>query len=174
MRNVILILVTAFAGPCNQGQSIGKKLIAQEPLDSADVTAMAVFDTVAHRLDMGTVSVDTTVVLSDSLLYSIMMIGDITGVNALFYLLSFDWARDRPIDVVYLHDAPDIEQSVRRYTWVDHVIWRTGEIGTIEYDCRVTRPGTMHERTSMQATGRRFWRVSLAGRITGGELIPEK
>lgn len=173
MRSLILIAST-FTIVASQGQSIERRLIAQESLDSVSVSALTVFDTLAYRLDLRTASVDTTVVQSDSVLYSIVMIGDVAGVNALFYLMSFDRVRERPIDLVYLHDAPDIEQSVKRYRWIDHGIWGTGEIGTIEYDCRVSRAGTLHERTSMQATGRRFWKVATDGRITGGELIEEK
>ena len=174
MRSRILIAATVVSTTISQAQSVEQKLIAQGSLDSADVSALTVFDTLAYRLDFGTVSVDTTVLLSNSILYSIIMIGDVTGVNALFYLMSFDRGGERPIDLVYLHDAPDIEQSLKRYRWVEHGVWRTGEIGTIEYDCRVTRPGSLRERASMQAHGRRFWRVGPGGRITGGELVKEQ
>ena len=173
MRNLILIAATIICSVPSHAQPMEQLLIAQGFLDSANVKELAVFDTIVCCLDLRSALVDTTVILSDSVLYSIIMFGDNNGVNALYYLMSFDRVQSRPIDVVYLHDAPDIDQSLRRFDWVEHSIWASGEVGTIEYDCRVARPGTLHERTSMQASGRRFWRVEIDGLITGGELIKE-
>lgn len=174
MRYLVVFLWMLLGGLTANSQSIEAKLLSRSELDSADVVELAVFDAINIGLDQSWAIADTTVAVSDSVLYCILRFGDTIGVNAFFFLMSYDSVRDTPIDLVYLHDSPDIEQSTKRYAWVEHVIWGTGEIGTIEYDFRVSRPGTLHERTTMQATGRRFWRVGLDGRITGGDLIPEE
>jgi|GEM_PF-2757115 len=170
VRTPVLILLIWGAVGSAKAQSLKDKLLRQYKLDSIDLSHSTAFDSLPEWVLKSNAFVDTTVILSDIIIYSIVSLGNSTGTSSLYYLLSYDRHVGRVLDLVYLHDAPDIDQDLKRYSLTTHSIWRTGEIGTIEYDHRVTHPGTLHETTSIKATGRRFWKVGEDGRITGGKL----
>ena len=154
-RAPILILLLWGAIVRVKAQTLEDKLLHQERLDSTDLHYTTAFDSLPEWVLKVHAYVDTTVVLSDTIIYSIISLGDATGTATLSYLLSYDRRASRILDLVHLHDTPDIDQDLKRYSWTTHSIWSTGEIGTIDYDCGVTRPGTLSETTSMRTTGGR-------------------
>ena len=168
MMRMVLIAWLVLAFQAMRGQTIEESLFAQDELDSVDVVSLAAFDSLAGRSDFNNASVDTTVVLSDSLLYAIIRIGDGTGVNALYYLLSFDRPHQRVIDLAYLCDDPDIERSLKRYRLSELGFWDTKEVTVVDYDCHVTDGGKPEEEVTMTVTNRRYWKVMLDGRIQQG------
>jgi hypothetical protein len=149
-------------------QDPGPKLLKQDYLDSTDLAQLGAFDTLATWIQKNEASVDTTVVLSDTLLFSIVMLGRTDGTGSLIYLMSYDRVKAHAIDLVHLCDQADIEPSLSQYTWAEHSVWTSGEVCVMEYDCHVQHPGKLDEETTMVLKRRRFWNVLWDGRIQGG------
>lgn len=167
-RSFLVFASVALSFPL-AAQDVEKVLIEQGELDSTMIAHTAAFDSLGWQLRFDQASVDTTVVFSDTALYSILMFGDRDGVNAFYYLIGYDRLNDRVVDLVFLHDAPDIDQSTKSYEWTEHSIWNTGEIGTIVYACEERRKDVV-----MTAIGRQFWTVGPTGTIHGGDFEPVK
>ena len=87
MRRRIMVLTTVlWAWVCN-AQTIERKLIEEAELDSAELVTLTGLDSLACCLDLTSASVDTTVMLTDSLAMSLLFVGDNVGVCAVRYLL---------------------------------------------------------------------------------------
>ena len=174
LRLLSFIALTAVAVGLG-AQPIEEKLRKQLALDSADLARCGAFDSLAFMLDLRTASVDTTVLLSDSVLYTIIMVGDASGTGSFFYLMSVDRINQRPIAITHVCSEPDIDQSIRRYSWTKHSVGHDGSVWAIEYDCR-TRKDRYGNRNlvEMRAVRRRIWDVFADGRILSGVWIMEE
>lgn len=87
MRHWILIAFIAQAALSCTAQSIERKLIEQADLDSTELVTLTGLDSLSCCLAFSPASVDTTVILSDSLAMSMLFIGDKDGVCTVRYLL---------------------------------------------------------------------------------------
>ncbi|MEO8590521.1 MAG: hypothetical protein ABI432_14185 [Flavobacteriales bacterium] len=126
-------------------------------------------------MDLETASIDTTVLISDSLLFTIMAIGDASATSSGYYLMSFDRLRNIPMDMVHVCDHPDVDQSRKRYDRTDYSVDREQRVWAITYDCRIRKGNHRYrELVEMSATGRRIWTLAKDGQIQGGEWIAEE
>jgi hypothetical protein len=173
LRLITCITLAGWVGSLG-AQPIEEKLLKQLVLDSADIARSGAFDSLSFTLDLRLAYVDTTLVLSDSVLYSIIMVGNASGTGSLQYLMSFDRVNKHPIEMVHVCSEPDIDQSLRRYSLTTLSVGHDRSVGAIEYDCR-TRKDRYGNRdlVEMRAVRRRNWDVAADGRITGGIWIIE-
>ena len=134
-RLIVWTCVLAFSFATGaSAQSIGQKLLSEYVLIGADLRALGAFDTLASRYDRSEASVDTTVVINDSLWMSVLWISDNDtmledgvwvrrgGVCAYVFMMTIDPRSMRAMALKEIRTECDVDLSIPDQTYYSHGI----------------------------------------------------
>ena len=134
-RLIVWTCVLAFSFAISaSAQSIEQKLLSEDVLIGADMRALGAFDTLASWYDRSEASVDTTVVINDSLWMSVLWISDTDsmldegvwvhrgGVCEYVFLMTIDPRSMKVRALKEVRTECDVDLSIPDQTYYSHEI----------------------------------------------------